>query len=70
MYLRDRSTQHIHEFCRPAFIIPRRSFSEGMLVLAGWAACRTLSKGSFTESLFLLVWAHERSWQRAISRFS
>jgi hypothetical protein len=59
MYLRDPfNSQHINEFLSPSFHHPTAIFFEGMLVLAGLAACRCLSKGSFTEALFLLVWAH------------
>ena len=59
MYLRDPfNSQHIHEFLSPSFHHPSAIFFELMLVLAAVAACRSLSKGSFTDALFLLVWAH------------
>ena len=59
MYLRDPfNSQHIYEFLSPSFHHPSAIFFEAMLVLAAVAACRSLSKGRFTEALFLLVWAH------------
>ena len=59
MYLRDPyNSQHIQEFLSPDFHHPSAIFLEAMLVLGAAAACRSLSKGSFTEALFLLVWAH------------
>ncbi len=59
MYLRDPfNSQHIVEFLSPSFHHPSAIFFEAMLVLAAVAACRCLSKGSFTEPLLMLVWAH------------
>jgi len=58
-YLRDPfNAEHIREFFSPSFHHPSAIFFEGMLLLAGAAACRSLAKGSFTEPLFLAVWAH------------
>ena len=59
MYLRDPfNSQHIHEFLSPSFHHPSAIFFELMLVLAALAACRSLSKGKFTDAIFLLLWAH------------
>jgi hypothetical protein len=58
-YLRDPwNAQHIVEFLSPSFHHPTALFFEGMLAMAVAAAYWNVSKGSFTEPILMLVWAH------------
>jgi len=58
-YLADPyQSQHIMEFLSVSFHHPLAIFFEGMLLLSALAAFSAASKGSFTEPLLLLMWAH------------
>jgi hypothetical protein len=58
-YLRDPwNSQHIMEFLSPSFHHPTAIFFEVMLVMAVVASVWNVSRGNFTESLLMLVWAH------------
>jgi hypothetical protein len=58
-YLADPySAQHILEFLSVSFHHPLAIFFEAMLLLAALSAFWYASKGSFTQPLLLLLWAH------------
>ncbi|HWC99957.1 MAG TPA: hypothetical protein VG456_24525 [Candidatus Sulfopaludibacter sp.] len=58
-YLADPyQSQHIMEFLSVSFHHPLAIFFEGMLLLGALAAFSGISKGSYTEPLLLLMWAH------------
>ncbi|MBZ5625879.1 MAG: hypothetical protein LAQ69_45400 [Acidobacteriia bacterium] len=50
--------QNIQEWLSPSFHHPAAIYFEAMLVLSVVAAGWKLSKGSFTESVLILLWAH------------
>lgn len=58
-YLADPyQSQHIMEFLSVSFHHPLAPFFEGMLLLSALGVFWFASKGSFTEPLLLLMWAH------------
>jgi len=58
-YLADPySAQHIVEFLSVSFHHPLAIFFEGMLGLAALSGAWFASKGSFTQPLLLVMWAH------------
>ena len=58
-YLSDPyQAQHIAEFLSVSFHHPVAIFFEFMLLAGGGAAVWNLAKGSYTEPLLFLVWAH------------
>jgi hypothetical protein len=58
-YLRDPwNGQHIGEFLSPTFHHPAALFFEVLLLLAALAAYSNLLRGSLTEALLVVMWAH------------
>src|SRR5580658_7086017 len=58
-YLRDPYySLHISEFFSLSFHHPIAIFFEAMLLLGAGAAFQSFKKGSYTEGVLLLVWAH------------
>lgn len=58
-YLRDPYySLHISEFFSLSFHHPAAIFFEAMLLLGAGAAFQSFKKGSYTEGVLLLVWAH------------
>lgn len=58
-YLGDPwNSQHIVEFLSPSFHHPTAIFFEMMLVLGVLSAVAHVKRGSFTEPLLIVVWAH------------
>jgi hypothetical protein len=58
-YLQDPwNSLHIAEFVSPTFHHPAAIFFEVMLMLAVGTAVWNLSRGRFTETLLMFVWAH------------
>jgi hypothetical protein len=58
-YLADPyQSQRIQEFLSISFHHPVAPFFEAMLLLGAGAAFRSFQRGSYTEAVLLLVWAH------------